>query len=490
MRIASLAQALFVLPIAACGGDPARPLEPDAGAATNNVSETENTGKGDQSDAGEAPRASEVTWHGDVAPILYRSCVGCHQSGGIAPFALGTYAQAFPFGESIAYAASRRKMPPWGAQDTDECSPRFGWQDDLRLSDKEIQMIQAWVEDGTPEGDPTTAVDLPRPASLELKSRDVRLTIPSPFKVSGTKDRFVCFSIDPKLAEDKWLTATQVNPGNAAIVHHVLTYLDKGGTSAALAADRGYYDCFGGAGVEDAELLSAWAPGGVPLRTPADVGVELPAGSRLVVNVHYHPTGSGDETDATTSIDLEFAAKPPAFAARIELIGNFERRHPFAGLLEGPADPPSGATFLIPADAEVHTETMRFIVPPGFPKSYVWSVGTHMHYVGTDMKIELTRGNTGDVPSKECLIQTPVWDFNWQRSYAYAAPLEELPTIKVGDQLTLRCTYNNSVRNPFVRSALADQGLSTPRDVKLGEETLDEMCLGVFGIAFPRVATP
>jgi hypothetical protein len=34
-----------------------------------------------------------------------------------------------------------------------------------------------------------------------------------------------------------------------------------------------------------------------------------------------------------------------------------------------------------------------------------------------------------------------------------------------------------------VAQALQQQGLTEPRDVGLGEATLDEMCLGVFGIA-------
>ena len=47
----------------------------------------------------------------------------------------------------------------------------------------------------------------------------------------------------------------------------------------------------------------------------------------------------------------------------------------------------------------------------------------------------------------------------------------------------MRCTYNNSMSNPFVAAALAEQGLDGPVDVYLGEETLDEMCLGVMGVA-------
>jgi hypothetical protein len=40
--------------------------------------------------------------------------------------------------------------------------------------------------------------------------------------------------------------------------------------------------------------------------------------------------------------------------------------------------------------------------------------------------------------------------------------------------------------NPKVVEALHSEGLTEPHDVLLGENTLDEMCLGAFGIATPR----
>ena len=76
-------------------------------------------------------------------------------------------------------------------------------------------------------------------------------------------------------------------------------------------------------------------------------------------------------------------------------------------------------------------------------------------------------------------MQTPHWDFNWQRGYSYDAPLDEVPVLRGGDTLHLRCTYDNTLDNPGVRQALADAGLDAPQDVYLGETTLDEMCLGV-----------
>jgi hypothetical protein len=130
-------------------------------------------------------------------------------------------------------------------------------------------------------------------------------------------------------------------------------------------------------------------------------------------------------------------------------------------------------------------ESMRVLVQPvANVKQYrLWGVATHMHYVGTDMKIDLTHGDDGN---DDCLLQTPAWDFNWQRVYYYDTPLESAPVIKPGDVLNFRCTYDNTMDNGFVREALAQRGYESPVSVPLGETTLDEMCLGAFGIAMER----
>ena len=113
-------------------------------------------------------------------------------------------------------------------------------------------------------------------------------------------------------------------------------------------------------------------------------------------------------------------------------------------------------------------------------------VGTHMHWVGQDMKIDIERVNPpAGQPEKECLLQTPRWDFNWQRSYIYDTPIEQLPRAHAGDRVNMRCRYNNSMSNPFLSRALQEQGMTAPVDVRLGEETLEEMCLGLFVVLLP-----
>jgi hypothetical protein len=114
----------------------------------------------------------------------------------------------------------------------------------------------------------------------------------------------------------------------------------------------------------------------------------------------------------------------------------------------------------------------------------IYGAGTHMHYVGRGMRVSLTHAATNET---ECLIETPSWDFNWQRGYAYdASALTDLSTIEQGDVLHLRCQYDNTMGNPFVAAALKEQDLPSPVPVRLGEDTLDEMCLTGLGIIYPR----
>src|SRR5947208_9903515 len=91
--------------------------------------------------------AAAPTFSKDVAPILYRRCVQCHRPNDIAPMSLLDYKSARPWAKSIREAVMSRKMPPWFAD------PYYGsFANDARLSTREIETIQAWVDGGAPEG--------------------------------------------------------------------------------------------------------------------------------------------------------------------------------------------------------------------------------------------------------------------------------------------------------------------------------------------------
>jgi hypothetical protein len=93
----------------------------------------------DTPDPGSEPRA---TWYQDVAPIVAEHCMGCHQAGGIGPFDLTTYDMASENAGRMLDAVETGVKPPFDAREETDCTPRFTWQDDPRLSAAEIDTIK------------------------------------------------------------------------------------------------------------------------------------------------------------------------------------------------------------------------------------------------------------------------------------------------------------------------------------------------------------
>lgn len=441
----------------------------EAESASEGTSDDTGTDASDASDTGEPLRPN---WHQDIAPLVYEHCVGCHFDGGIAPFSLDTYEKAAPWAAMLDEAVRDGVMPPWGAMETDLCQPDHAWKNDLRLPEQDKQLFADWLAADTPEGDPALAVALPEPPSLELADPSGVFQNPEPFTVGGTSDSFVCVAIDPQLEQDVWVTGVQMVPDNHEVLHHVLIYIDTLATSDAMIDENSTFPCEGGFVSFDGSMqISTWVPGAVPTETPPEVGFEMPANSRIILAYHYHPTGAGDEVDQS-SIALRWTEDKPPYNAIMGLFGNGQ------GLEPGPNDPGGEPVFMIPANVADHTETMSITLPDILPPLDLFTVGTHMHYVGRDMRIWLERDG-----EEICLLHTPAWDFNWQRNYDIDAPVGEMPKVQGGDVLRIECSFDNTLANPFLVEALAEKGLTEPQPVFLGEESLDEMCLMLWGLA-------
>lgn len=426
------------------------------------------------------------TWHADVAPLVAERCAGCHIAGGPAPFALTDYETAASFATAMTDAVEAELMPPWGAIESESCQPPHGFRDDPRLDAGERQLLADWAEAGAPEGDPNTAAPLPDPPSLELEAPDAIVDAQMPYTVAGTGDQWVCFSLDPELDQDVWLTGVQVIPDDTTVFHHAVAFVDPAAESVDLGGDDGLYPCYLNPGLQEWWGVGAHLPGARPMRPPEDVGIPLPAGSRLVLSVHYHPLGA-DPVPDQPSLALQWRDEAPPYIGHVGSAGNFDVQLPDGtGLQPGPGDPPEGPEFLVPAGASDHTETLAWRVPEELPALKLWSIGTHMHFAGTGMRVE-QRHPSGE---SDCLVETPRWNPSWQRLYDYDAPLEQLPTITGGDTLWMQCKYDNTLDNPTLRRELEAAGLDAPFDMVLGEDAFEEMCLAFMGVAWEAPASP
>jgi hypothetical protein len=302
-----------------------------------------------------------MTWHRDVLPIVQKHCQGCHTAGGIAPFALTSYAEAQPLHAAMAGAVKARRMPPWMPADT--CQ---SFRDARRLTQDQIDTIAAWSQDGAPEGSPADAPPRPQ-APPGLAWVDATLDAGADYSPPGrlTTD-YHCFLLDPRLAEGRELIGFEVVPGARAQVHHVLLYPADGAEARAAdarAAGTGW-PCFGGTGVTRTQTIGGWVPGTPPMRYPEGTAVYLEAGRVLVMQIHYDNHGGGPPRPDRTMVKLQYARQPGARRAQIFGLPN--------------------ATFVIPPGATGHQDEARFVVPADVT---LYGLQPHAHQLGRKLRV-------------------------------------------------------------------------------------------------------
>jgi hypothetical protein len=433
------------------------------------------------------PRA---TWYQDVGPILAEHCMGCHSAGGIAPFSLTEYEEAVEVSMQMVAKVDAGEMPPFDAREEADCTPRHSWQDDPRLSAAQKQTLHAWIDDGHALG---TEAELPKPPTTALQGISKTLTPTVGWTTVGTKDQFICYVLDPGNTELTWLTGLQVRPGNDVVVHHaVLTEITKAEDITAIVAQRGVgqpWDC-GQSATPGDFVVNVWTPGNQPMQTPAELAVPLVPNAKIVMQIHYHPANQNNQIDFT-SVDLKFSSVWPRKMYFVAAFGNeFQAPNLMPSPDEAPGTP---AKFMIPRNAPDHPEKMFRTLASlgGLTGVKVYSANPHMHLVGTHISGRINRPSArGNDPQTECLANGG-WNFDWQRTYIYDAPIDQLPGIEAGDTFEISCTWNNTIQNPFVQRMLHDSNLPPqPIDITLGEQTTNEMCLEIFGLAVDAPPPP
>ena len=430
-------------------------------------------------DDSEPEQTARATWYQDVAPILAEHCMSCHQAGGIAPFALTDYDSAVENSARMMTEIGRGAMPPFDAREEADCTPRFSWVDDPRLTETEKTTLQTWIDDGHALG---TEAAIPAVPDTALPNISKSLTPVEGWATAGDRDQFICYLLDPETTQLQWLTGLQVRPDNDLVVHHaVINQVEDGPVQEQLIKDHGIgkpWDC--GATTPGNFVVHVWTPGNQPMQTSDDIAVPIAAKSKLVMQIHYHPGGLAHAPDKT-SIDLRFSTQWPKKMYFVGALGNAAAA---PNLLPGPGD--NGTPqFLIPKDTKDHPENMRFTMgdTTGLGDVRLYSTNPHMHLVGTHISSTIDRhAPRGTDPQKECLANGG-WNFDWQRTYTYDAPLDKLPSVATGDIIEVNCKWDNTIENPFVQRMLADSGLDRPIDIALGEQTTNEMCLEIFGLA-------
>jgi hypothetical protein len=396
-------------------------------------------------------------------------------------------------------------MPPWppGAR-----SPAYVGERERVLTARERAAILAWAKAGGRIDGPARRPRGPQPVQVRPGESLLDLRLRSAYRPSaagGVTDDYRCFLLDPRLAADSSVTSARIEPGQRKIVHHVILFrVAKGNVAEARRLDDASsgpgWSCFGGTGLpsadnaasfadalNDANWISAWAPGWGGNRLPEGVGVPITAGSQIVMQVHYNLLNgrAPDRSRALLTVAPASAGLTPLrtvlmpgpvelacmkgesgrLCSRNEALFELARKYG-----SDAAFVPAGLLILCrgsaatPKASAVSTCDRRITAP-----TTIRIVAGHMHLLGAAIRLELNPGTS----RARVLLDIPRWKFHWQNAYTLAKPVTAGP----GDVLRVTC------RHDVHKRMHGGHGIpTTPRYVLWGEGTTDEMCLGILQV--------
>ena len=329
----------------------------------------------------------------------------------------------------------------------------------------------------------------PHVTSIWLKSATYKPTAPA-----GATDDYHCTVLDPHVTHDSYILSSQFFPGSVED-HHAALFLLPKSLVAQARRDEVFkigWTCFGEGTLPNAPLtdfaqttlLSNWSPGSGVVDFPKDTGFEIPAGSMVIMQVHYNLL-AGDKPVknslvlhtvplSTPVLPLhvqEFEAAPdlpcPAgvtgpLCTRSASLANQGQRfgRNAAVIVDGiealcgrnPSDPPAGNS--TSCTSQLGT------------RGYLVRVAPHMHLLGVGFTMVLDPGT----PQARTVLAVPHYDFHHQLSYNLARPVH----VTAGEPVQITCDYDPTLAQelPVLRKV-------APHYVTWGDGSTDEMCVGV-----------
>lgn len=377
----------------------------------------------------DVPAGEIITYADDIVPLLQNHCIECHREGQIGPFVMNDYDEVAGWAVTMLETIDDGRMPPWHA-----APPHDRFVGARHLSEPERNLLANWIEQGMPEGDLSKPAisssfvegwSLPKQPDLVVEMATKPMQIPA----EGTVE-YQYFVVDPGFEQDRWIQAAQVVPGNPAVVHHAICFVRPPDGSD-----------FRGLG-----WLGGYVPGQKPAILRPGMARKIPAGSKLVFQMHYTPTGKPEQD--VTRVGIVFAEPEDVTDEVVTLIAIDQ-------------------SFEIPPMASSHKveATVRWLPKQG----KLLSLMPHMHYRGKAFSVDL---EFKDGTQQE-ILDVPIYDFNWQHDYRLAEPID-LANIEA---INCEAVFDNSPANPW--------NPDPNQTVMWGDQTWEEMAVAFFDVARP-----
>jgi hypothetical protein len=376
----------------------------------------------------------DPTWHADVQPLLATNCTRCHTEGGLGPGNFTDLATVKALAPAMLGAMEAGEMPPPAS---DPSCQDYEGSEHLNLSDDALDLLTAWVDADMPEGEATTA-----PPSIEIKDQlenpDTVVMMEAPYTPTFTDannpgNEYRCFALDAGDLAGRSINAMAPILGNNQMVHHIVLFSLPTDSLTDEMQDPGGWDCIDNAGVASIDgMISAWAPGMLPIEFPEGTGLAVDEGQSIVIQMHYFYNGAEDVPESDQS-GYAFHLAPeegPVVPVLMAPIGDY--------------------SFVIPAGDAAHSSTDQFT--NSYVPLKVLGIFPHMHDLGSWFNAKVVHSDG----TETCLVDG-AYSFDNQMTYQFK---DSVP-LNVGDSVEFTCTWDNS---------------EGTEEVRWGERTNEEMC--------------
>ncbi|MFM9872333.1 MAG: hypothetical protein ACKVQS_02570 [Fimbriimonadaceae bacterium] len=370
----------------------------------------------------------------DIAPIIKKKCLPCHQAGGIGPFDFTTYRNFNRHMDLIRIQVLSRSMPPTRA--TSDFGPLATTPP---LTDEEIVIFQKYENAKLPEGQP-----LITPISRDLGPAQFKPTLvlkspkSEPVRAEGTAYwRAHSFPISESI-NLSGLTIIPIRPGILRSAQFAV--LPPGFKPPAQNTEPSVF-------LELPGLinLGTWAPGFPDWQLPSNTTKTIPKGSHLIVVTKVQPAGRPEDGDFKLGLLTKNAPAPN----ELEIV-TFTKTDFTIKANESP-------TFTIGKKLTQSAELIGLIPQARF-------------YCGQiESELQIDKSNIQN------LLKVPKWDPYWIGSYLYPTPVH-LPS---GADLIFKFAFFNDDKCEINEN-------KSPEDVSSGPRLKDEVCRMHILISRPR----
>ena len=391
------------------------------------------------------------TFTHDVAPILFKNCIKCHQTGELASrVPLTSYDAVRPWADSNKQKVASREMPPWPA----DPSKSLKFRNDARLSQPDIDTIVAWVNAGAPKGNDADLPPLPKFEDGWMhpdgRKPDVVISLPGDVHIPAKGEiPYVRLLVKVPFSDDRWIVASQTRAGTPAVVHHmalteialppgisptILDQMDPHLRNSILNSPAVTTPS------KRPDMLGIYTPGSTLEMYPEGSAKLLKGGTNmyLIFNIHYETTGV-PETDRS-SIGLWFEPGPPEHQLfRVNGAGETIIAEGKELLTDTPGTRAEGTHVVIPP-IPPFAENYELIGVTGYPEPVtIYQFQPHAHHRGKDFTYTVVYPDGRE----QTLLSVPKYDHRWQMAYELETPLK----LPAGSKLVVTAHYDNSKAN-------------------------------------------